>query len=240
MLWRFVLSLIFMLLVLPMIVHAETMQPRACMTKHMRDAMTLNRARDSQYRALTKGKSSGITASMIRMEKNLLVGAPLADFWASPYQREGINIVCGDLIDMSHTPEFRAQNPKGKVSPQTYRPVLIKTAKEKLREHLDKNDFAGLAWLADQYVQQIEKNPRYNCLVRHMLESIRRTAALAPRYEQQARRKALLSPLRLSKVLLKSHMDLLEESARIDRVAAPLQAAGVMIICQDVPHIPAP
>lgn len=240
MLLRFVISLIFMLLILPMIVQAKEVRASCCMTKHMQDAIQINRERSPFYQALSNGESRKITRLLIGMEKKLLLVSPLADFWARPYQRAGIPVVCEDIIDMSLTPKFREWNPEGRVSQDSYRPVLVTLAKNKLQELLGREDFHGLAWLSDQYVQQIEAQPRFNCLVRHMLESIRRAAILAPRYEVMARIKGVRSPRFLSKVLLKSHLNLLEESGRIDRLAAPLQASGIMIICQDVPAIPKP
>jgi hypothetical protein len=38
--------------------------------------------------------------------------------------------------------------------------------------------------------------------------------------------------------MLAAHLDSLDESARIDMMAAPVQAMNVPIICQDVPYIP--
>lgn len=174
------------------------------------------------------------------MEQKLLLGSPVIDLWARPFQKAGVLIVCEDVIDMAFTPEFRRQNPQGRIPQNSYRRVLVEVVKTKLNEKLKREDFQGMAWLADQYVQQLEKQPRFNCLVRHMLESVRRTALLAPRHEAAAQRKGLSSPRALSKLILKSHLNLLNESAVIDILAAPLQADGLMIVCQDVPHIPKP
>jgi hypothetical protein len=42
----------------------------------------------------------------------------------------------------------------------------------------------------------------------------------------------------ISNQMLAGHLDGLEESARIDMLAAPVQAMNLPIICQDVPYIP--
>lgn len=212
----------------------------SCMTTHMKDAIKINRQRGVWYSELSEGKSEAVTNRLIGMERRLLLGSPAIDLWARPYQKAGVAIVCEDVIDMSRTPQFRRQNPEGRVGKGSYRLVLVDVVHQKLKEKLKSEDFQGMAWLADQYVKQLEKQPRFNCLVRHMLESVRRTAILTPRHEAEALRKGLDSPKALSKLILKSHLDLLSESAVIDKIAAPLQADGIMIVCQDVPHIPKP
>lgn len=97
-----------------------------------------------------------------------------------------------------------------------------------------------MAAYADQRVQELEKKPRYNCLVRHMLESIRRMTILIPQQEALAQERLKTTALPIANTVLKSHIGYLKESSRIDKIAAPLQAEGLLIICQDVPHIPVP
>lgn len=72
-----------------------------------------------------------------------------------------------------------------------------------------------------------------------MLESIRPTASLAPLYKQAAKEKKVKSPGFVVQGFLRSHLEILTEATEIDYLAAPLQAEGLPIICQDVPHIPA-
>ncbi|KYG65989.1 hypothetical protein AZI86_02665 [Bdellovibrio bacteriovorus] len=230
----------FLILSMAIAAPAAGSAKHSCMTTHMKDAIKINRERGAWYSQLSDGQSQRITNLLIGMEQRLLLGSPIIDVSARPYQKAGVPIVCEDVIDMSFTPAFRAQNPAGPVAKQSYRRVLVDVVHNKLSEKLKNDDFQGMAWLADQYVQQLEKQPRFNCLVRHMLESVRRTALLAPRHEAAALRKGLGSPRTLSKLILKSHLDLLNKSARIDILAAPLQADGLMIVCQDVPHIPRP
>lgn len=243
MLLRFLVSLIFTLLIFPQLVQATEPAPqgtRPCMTKHMQDAIRLNKERKPLYERLTAGKSNRVTEHLIGMERRLLLGSPILDFWARPYQGSGIDIICEDVVDMALTPPFRSRHPDGTVPKESYRRVQVGLVKTQLEERLRANDFSGLAWLSDQYVQQLGVQPRFNCLVRHMLESIRRTAMLAPKHEKKALAKGMRSPRFLAKVILKSHLDLLYESAQLDILAAPMQAEGIMIICQDIPPISKP
>jgi hypothetical protein len=89
--------------------------------------------------------------------------------------------------------------------------------------------------------------PRFFCMGRHLVESLVRIAALAPRYEEtRIQRKVKSSPLPISRGLIESHLTLLATTGEavgqpgLDTWAAPLQAKGIPIICNDVPPIPDP
>ncbi len=77
-----------------------------------------------------------------------------------------------------------------------------------------------------------------NCMLRHMLESIRRIARLSPRHHMRALDFGLRSPLTLSQDLLTAHIKWLGEAIEIDREAAALHQRGIPIVCNDVPTIP--
>lgn len=77
-----------------------------------------------------------------------------------------------------------------------------------------------------------------NCMLRHMLESIRRIARLSPRHHMRALDFGLRSPISLSDDLIKAHLKWLDEAVELDRMAAPLHRLGIPIICNDVPTIP--
>jgi hypothetical protein len=76
-------------------------------------------------------------------------------------------------------------------------------------------------------------------MLRHLLGSALRISNQAPRYEAQARAARIrASPGAISRTMLDLHLRMLGEAARLDRAAAPLQAEGIPILCQDVPPIP--
>lgn len=68
-------------------------------------------------------------------------------------------------------------------------------------------------------------------MIRHFLESIRRVAGLAPTYGVRT--------MFISKQMLWAHVRSLKKASELDQMAAPLQAEGLPILCQDVPYIPA-
>lgn len=170
----------------------------------------------------------------------MLLLTPFVDGMAVTYQEAGIPILCQDLISMSETPKFTPRNPDGKDSIHNYRRPDIKGISQTLLELYKAKAYLQMADYADKLVLELDQQPRYNCLVKHMLESIRRIATLTPVYAVKSKALNKVSSETLSRILLRSHIRVLKDSAEIDEAAAPLQADGLPIICQDVPSIPWP
>lgn len=211
-----------------------------CLTKHIHDAMVLNKQRKPLYSELSQGLSEKISEKMISMEYRLIALSPFADAWAVPFQAAGVAIVCEDLIPMAQTPAFRSQNPEGVDSVINFQPPDIVFVQQNLLIFFENKDYLKMADFADQYVKRLDHHSRYNCMVKHILESIRRMAALAPKHAEQSKQILHVSTELLSRALLKNHINLLATASNLDKLAAPLQAAALPIICQDVPYIPWP
>jgi hypothetical protein len=226
------------LLLISSLGHAKFSDVKPCLSDHIYEALTLNQERMPLYSELSQGRSKVVSDRLISMERKLSLKTPLADAVAVPFQLAGVRILCDDLIDMAKVPNFKASN--GKDSLENFRAPNISEIHSRLKELYRNQDMAGVFAYTDHLVEEELNVPRYNCLVRHMLESIRRVAALAPIHNQKALEKLNTSSLFLSWGAIKTHIGLLVESAEIDKLAAPLQADGLPIICQDVPFIPVP
>ncbi|QDK46177.1 hypothetical protein DOM22_13890 [Bdellovibrio sp. ZAP7] len=235
-----VLLLSLCILVAPVLSWAGAKDIRPCMTEHIREAMALNKERKPLYMKLSQGKSKPVSDKLIWLERKLMVAVPFADAWAAPYQAVGIPIICQDLIEMSKTPKFQSRNSEGIDSLHNYRKPNITAIKSHLLELFKAKAYMSLAEYADSQIKDLEQAPRYNCMVRHILESIRRMAALTPVHERKALAKNMLSTEMLSRTVLRTHIILLKDFAEIDELAAPLQANALPILCQDVPYIPWP
>jgi hypothetical protein len=214
------------------------MQP--CLSQHIREAMDLNQVRKPLYSKLSNGKSKIVSDKLIWMERKLIVAVPFADAWAAPYQAAGIPILCQDFVSMSETPKFLARNPDGKDSLHNYRRPDVEGIKDRLLELYKAKAYMLLAHFADTQIKELDQKPRYNCMVKHILESIRRMAALTPVHAAKSKALNKVSSEYLSRIVLRSHILLLEDSAEIDAAAAPLQAEALPIVCRDVPYIPWP
>lgn len=213
---------------------------RPCLGEHVSEAMVLNKQRKAAYMQLSQGRSKKVSNALLWMERKISVAAPLADAWSAYFQSRGVQIMCDDFVPISHTPAFQAKNPQGRDSLHNFRPPDITRIKGRLLELHKARSYMEMARYADSEIIELDRVPRYNCMVKHMLESVRRMAALTPVHAQKARSQGLRSSEPLSRTVLKSHIMFLNESARIDKLAAPLQAEGLMIVCQDVPYIPWP
>lgn len=213
---------------------------RSCLGEHVSEAMDLNKQRKTAYMKLSQGRSKDVSNALLWMEWKISLAAPLADAWSAYFQAKGIPIMCDDFVPISDTPAFQAQNPQGKDSLNNFRQPDVAKIKEKLLEFHKARAYMQMAEYADAEIIELDRVPRYNCMVKHMLESVRRMAALTPVHAQKAQEQGIRSTEPLSRTVLKSHIMFLNESAKIDELAAPLQAEGLMIVCQDVPYIPWP
>ena len=110
---------------------------------------------------------------------------------------------------------------------------LIKTLRSSMQNRVV--DLLGPVRLA---LREIEAEPNFHCMQRHLIESIGRTAMLAPVYEQMAKDRELKSPQALIRQFLKLQIWGLRLGKWLDSKALPLQIEGLGIICHDVPGIP--
>ena len=97
--------------------------------------------------------------------------------------------------------------------------------------------FAGAALVLDQARRALAAQPGFDGMVRHLVESALRVANLAGPHAALAREAGRPSTRLLSRLLLWMHLWGLGQAARLDDEAAPLQAAGLPILCRDVPPI---
>lgn len=232
--------LVLLCFIAPLGVQASLKDVKPCLGVHIRDAMILNDRRASFYEKLSQGRSREISQRLIAMEKKLAVVAPLADLVASVFQISGVPILCEDFIDMAEAPAMRGYNPEGLHSGSSLAPPPLNEIESVMRDLLRKRAYEDLALFADQHVRRLAAMPHFNCLMKHMLESIRRVAALTPQHKAVSVQRLGLSSEFLSRRILSSHINLLKESAQIDLLAVPLQMEGLPIVCQDVPEIPWP
>ena len=219
--------------------HAEAEAPSSrCMERHLREAAALNKARMPLYDSLTDGRSRGISRRLIRMERLAVPVAWWVDWRARQFQREGLRIVCDDFVPMAHTPAFRARA----ADPPPFSafvPADARRIRRTVERAQRRGGFPAASDVLTGELQSLESTPAYHCMLRHLLESALRISSQAPRYAAEARARGLLAdPAELSRTMLDLHLAVLDDAVALDRRAAPLQAEGVPILCQDVPPIP--
>jgi hypothetical protein len=212
-------------------------QESGCMARHLREALRLNKERMPLYSELTNGRSRAISRRLIWAERFAMPAAWYVDWRARRFQRLGIPVVCADFEPMERTPAFRPriENPPPLSAFVPADPRRIARAVERAYRA---GGFAGASAALEGEIEALAHVPGFHCMTRHLLESALRITNGAQRYSADAEARGVASPARLSRVLLTMHLTTLGEAARLDRRAAPLQAEGIPIVCQDVPPIP--
>ncbi|MFN8846287.1 MAG: hypothetical protein ACK5V3_06200 [Bdellovibrionales bacterium] len=199
------------------------------MTEHIREGMSLNQQRQVVYEKLSGGRSRWVSLALINYEK-------LAIFYIKTFKVEskletqaqirGAPFLCE---------EFQMSPNKGRVNWQIIQPPMksVKVNSSsilifKLYRELSKKNLNGHYSLVLNEIKHLLKEPRLNCLYRHVLESMARVAWLG-----------MKDPIRaeLSIQLLKTMNLSLLGSRHVDYLAEPLQREGLPILCHDLPVI---
>jgi len=208
-----------------------------CMRRHVEDGRSLNRERMPLYEALTGGASLPVSRMLIGYETLSLPFADSVDRQAEPWQREEICVACFAFVSMEETPPFRDAFEGAPPDLAEYRPPDAVRLARSLRRAQRDGGFAGLRAELEARLAALDPFPGFHCMLRHILESMLRIASLAPLCDRMARDRGLASPLDVSSALMDLHFAVLGQAVALDGMAAPLQAGGVPILCQDLPPI---
>lgn len=218
-------------------VEASPSAASGCLQLHLKEAIELNRERRSRYSRLTRGASEKLSDRLILFERLGLPVAWCVDALARGFQKRGIPVACDDFVSMDLTPPFRERSATEPLPLAQFVPLGTRRLLRDLWSAYRRAGFSGLSDALARAIAALEDVPTYHCMARHVLESSLRIANLAPEYVQQATKRGARSPAYLSRLMLVLHLLILRDAAKLDADAAPMQARGVAIICQDVPPI---
>ncbi len=210
---------------------------RHCFREHLREAIALNRERMPKYAELTGGASRAISRRLIWSERLALPVAWYIDRRAAGYERAGIPLVCDAFVPMELAPEFRERSAAEPKPLSDFRSPDIRRMHRAVRASFREGGFPAVSAVLEQEIHLLAEAPTYNCMLRHLLESALRIANLAPIHAAEAARMGMPSPENVSWLMIRLHLMTFEEAAQLDRAAAPIQAQGIPIVCQDVPPI---
>lgn len=194
---------------------ASTASSRACFTEHLVDAIEQNVDRLVAYAWRSNGRSLPVSASLIAGEAALLPVALAFDARARLVL--GPDGLC-DLFEpmtraRAHVPTSRAAE------------LDVDDLAGTLRLHANERSFSAAAGFLDAELVA----GRQGCMLRHTLESARRTARTAELWDDAAARD-------LFAALLDFHALGLQAVDDLDTRAAALHAEGLNILCDDVPR----
>ncbi len=209
-----------------------------CFKEHLDAAISSNRNRREIYSDHTNTKSKKISNSLIFAEKISLIYAKLLNPSLEKYRRAGIPILCLDFIEMSKAPNIPRDFSIPNYKYQDIDSVDIKELRAEISKRLKNDDYLGIVEFIEEEVSNQKKYSQYNCMVRHVLESLGRSAFLTPYYIEHASSLGLKSPKNLLNKYLRRNIFALKYSHSLDKKASSLQEKGISILCGDVPHIP--
>lgn len=141
------------------------------------------------------------------------------------------------FVPMSGAAPFHPRHPvpRGASARPAPRPAAIG---RRVSAAYRRRSFPAAADAIEAELAALAAYPEEYALLRHLLESARRVAELAPVHAALAVEHGLRSPEWLSSILLRLHLWGLVLAAVLDRRARPLQARGIAILAQDLPPIP--
>ncbi len=216
-----------------------------CFEQHLVEAIALNTERRALYSAFSGGLSEVVSDRLVETERMSLPVARGFDRRAAAFQREGLRVMCAEFEPMS-----RAASAPTSPTPMRAPPGLIEWAtgaRLALQFEAAYRDggFPAAERLAGEVLARLaEAEPHGDrgglCMTRHLVESIRRVARLAPGHAAEA---DLLGfrwrrPERLSSAFYWLQVAALPAGLDLDVLAEPAHVAGAPIICSDVPPIP--
>jgi len=208
-----------------------------CLREHLHEAQILNQYRKPLYSKLTKGESEKISNLMIQHEKFARYATVVLLPFAKYFRSRGIPILCEEFISMKLAPKFQIITSEQPIS-EEYKSPDTKALEERLKKSLSQS-FTKLGEQTEKELK-VFKDSSFNCMTKHILESIARSAYLSKKYVVAAKKKDLFfSPSSFLHFALKTQIESINQIKDVDIWSAPIQKKGIAIICNDVPHVPA-
>lgn len=207
------------------------------MHRHLTDAIALNLARQARYSALSEGRSESISQALIAFERRGLLVARALDAWAARFWRHGILVGVEDFVPMQATPAFKETFERPFPDLANFRSARWARLTCALLMAVLLRDFSEIYRRAAAAIEVLPADHRVHAMLRHFLESIARSAWLAPGFAQSCRERGVPSSRALSRFLILVQVLSLPWAAQMDKRLAPFAARGLPIGHNDVPPI---
>ncbi len=224
------------LLVLPK-VYAES--PRSdwhCITDHLAEAMALNEQRKALYSSLSNGNSEAVSDALIGAEQALYKSLGYARPLLQHYWSNEVPVLCKEFVPMNQAPAFSeifsTPIPEGSV-----RYVNPKILYAKLQGLMLFRGRSALIQAGRDEIAKLDKPDHFQCMMKHVLESLVKAAEVADEINQISGRKGLGSSYWLSDLSIQGQMALIPTASELDKKSEALHRQGIPIICNDVPQI---
>lgn len=206
---------------------------------HLNGAIRINTSRKPLYSALTEKESEKISNTLVTLERFSLFTARGLERRLQTYEEQGIPYFTNALVSMDEVPEFAERAPAPFPSLEDFFAPDLKSLASRLGERLRVLELKELEEEIELELETLSEPKAFHCMLRHVLESLKRGSQAARHAFLLAETQGVDGKALRSNILsyLQSHLLVLSSSHELDRMAAPLQAKGVPIICNDVPPI---
>jgi hypothetical protein len=209
------------------------------LTQHLLEAIEINQKRKPLYAKLSKGRSLKISRTLLFFEKLSLVSSYPLDNIAKYWQKRNVPVMVHEFIPMDQTPDFKEKFSDQQGILEALPNLDTKKVQTESEAYFKRLDYGGLFDFMDKIIEETSEYPKHMCMVRHILESIRRSAYLTEMHIKRADEINVRSPEKFCRYLLMNQIKIIHSSKLFDKWAHPLQKDGIPIIYQDVPYIPA-
>lgn len=229
-----------------------TSQARAeCFDEHIREAIQTNQARLRPYHLLSQGRTETLSKELIGMERDALLFAKWYMARTRGWREAGVPLFCSEFLPMSRAGELVREPLILRPQLSSYREPEWKNFRDEVASTLQKMEDTlrspvpeamGILWWdlqnsIEEELGGLAQEKRFNCMYRHMVESMLLVSREAVGHARRARALSIESPETWSISLLKLHLQVLGRTISLDRRAAPIQADGIPFLCSDVPHL---
>ena len=160
---------------------------------HLYDAIILNRQRYPLYLQRTGGRSRLVSWALMTYEWLGLPVAKLIDRRAAKFHPHGIRVIGDDLIDMKETPAYGSLD--ATIKNKSFLTIDHKSLAKQITTSVKQSDFHHIVRITDDAINYIDRNNGTNSMLKHFLESVRRSAALMTIYRQQVTDQSLWQKL---------------------------------------------
>lgn len=193
-----------------------------CLVDHLKEGIQVNFDREKIYSAMSAGATENVSQMLINYEYNLIYLVKLTGFekrFSSPFLCDEFKSTPNPLpaVYQSSKPELKQ-----------FKPISFLSLKRKYQKLIKSRDLLALHTSLAQEIDDLQKEPRFNCMTRHLLESMARVSWLALNDDQKTE----------SAINLLKYMPIaLFGSKQLDVMASIHQAQGIPILCHDLPLI---
>lgn len=201
-----------------------------CFQQHLKEATEVNRSHGIQYAKHSSGKTNAISRLLVFYDRLGSLITPLVDSYANQFRsRSGVSILCEILPSMQIEPsEVKILPP---VDFARFRKLPLETIIPDLKRALREENWKAIIAISEQYQPYAAVEARFNCIGLHFLRTMKRLAEIVPEHSDP-------DVEGFAKSLIRGSILMLRQVSKIDEKAAPFQAAGLPILCAEIPAVP--